>query len=117
MKLVLDANVAIKWVLTEADSPKANALRADIENQIHELLAPDVYPIEIGHSLTRAERKGIIPLGDADPLLADVLSTSPHLHASLPLLRREVEISSPGPPRPLRLPLPGVSRTGGLASS
>ena len=48
MKYVLDSNVAIKWVLTEPDSPKALALRADYQAQIHELLAPDVVVLLIG---------------------------------------------------------------------
>ena len=94
MIFVLDASVAVKWVLFEADTDKAIALRADIQNQIHEVLAPDIWPIEIGNGLTRAERKGIVSLGDADHLLADVLSTPPQLHSSLLLLRRAVEISS-----------------------
>lgn len=29
MKYVLDASVAVKWVLSEADSPKALSLRDD----------------------------------------------------------------------------------------
>jgi len=37
MKLVLDSNVALKWVLAEPDSAKANQLRADFRNGIHEL--------------------------------------------------------------------------------
>ena len=52
MKYVLDASVALKWVLTEADSPKALALRDDFRKQVHELLAPDLFPIELAHALT-----------------------------------------------------------------
>jgi len=60
MKYVLDASVALKWVLTEPDSPKALAVRDDYRKQLHELLAPDVLPVEVAHALTRAERKGLI---------------------------------------------------------
>ena len=45
MKYVLDSNVALKWVLREIDSDKARRLRVDYQQQIHELLAPDVFPI------------------------------------------------------------------------
>jgi len=58
MKYVLDASVALKWVLSEPDSPKALSVRDDYRNQLHELLAPDVFPVEIAHALTRAERRG-----------------------------------------------------------
>ena len=57
MKYVLDASVALKWVLTEADSAKAISLRDDFRKQLHEFLAPDVFPVEVAHALTRAERR------------------------------------------------------------
>jgi hypothetical protein len=47
MRYVLDSNIALKWVLIEADSDKARRLRLDFQNQIHELLAPDVFPIVV----------------------------------------------------------------------
>jgi hypothetical protein len=36
MKYVLDASVALKWVLAEADSPVANKLRDDFVQQVHD---------------------------------------------------------------------------------
>lgn len=44
MKYILDASVAVKWVLPERDSPTALSLEADYRNQVHELLAPDTFP-------------------------------------------------------------------------
>jgi predicted nucleic acid-binding protein len=61
---------------------------------VHELLAPDVFPVEVAHALTRAERKGDIPVGDAEIHLLYILSTAPKFHPSLPMLRRAVAISS-----------------------
>jgi predicted nucleic acid-binding protein len=60
MKYVLDASVALKWVLTEPDSPKALSVRDDFRTQVCELLVPDIFPVEVAHALTRAERKGLI---------------------------------------------------------
>lgn len=94
MKYVLDSSVALKWVLTEPDSAKANQLRADFRNAIHELLAPDVFPVEIAHSLTRAERQGRILAPQSGVLLTDVLTSCPALHPSFSLLLRATEISS-----------------------
>lgn len=95
MKYVLDSNISLKWVLTEADSNKARRLRVEFQNQIHELLAPDVFPIEVAHGLSKAERRGVIPLGDAARLLANVLSTPPQFHSYLALLKRALDIASP----------------------
>jgi predicted nucleic acid-binding protein len=94
MKYVLDASVALKWVLTEPDSPKALSVRDDFRKQLHELLAPDVFPVEVAHALTRAERKGLIKPPQATRLLTDVLSTPMPLHPYRPLLPRAVTISS-----------------------
>lgn len=94
MKYVLDSNVAIKWVLTEPDSPKALALRADYQAQIHDLLAPDVFPVEVAHALTRAERRAIIKPGQAAALLSVVMMTCPHQYPYQPLLQRATAISS-----------------------
>jgi predicted nucleic acid-binding protein len=94
MKFVLDASVAVKWVLPEADTPRALALRDDFRRLIHELVAPDIFPVEVAHALTRAERSGLLRAQEANAKLNDALLTAPDLHPYLPLLRREVEISS-----------------------
>ena len=95
MKYVLDSNISLKWVLTEADSDKARRLRGEFQKQIHELLAPDVFPVEVAHGLAKAERRGVIPQGDADRLLTNILSTPPQFHPYLPLLKRVLDIASP----------------------
>jgi predicted nucleic acid-binding protein len=61
---------------------------------MHQLLSTDFYPMEVANALTRAERKGIIAIGDADPLLLRILQTPPTLYDSMPVLRRAVAISS-----------------------
>jgi predicted nucleic acid-binding protein len=86
MKYVLDSNVALKWVLRETDSDKARQLRADYQQQIHELLAPDVFPIEVAHALARSERRGIITPAEGPTFLADILSSQPNLYPYVPLL-------------------------------
>ena len=63
MKYVLDSAVALKWVLPEIHSDKAQRLREDYENQIHELIGPDVFPVEVAHALVRSERKKILRPG------------------------------------------------------
>jgi predicted nucleic acid-binding protein len=94
MKYVLDSNVAMKWVLIETDSDKARRLRSAYQNQVHELISPDVFPVEVAHGLAKAERRGVVPPGDADRLLTNVLSTPPQLRHYLPLLKRALDIAS-----------------------
>ena len=65
MKYVLDSSVAAKWVLPEVDSDKALRLRDEYLAQIHKILSPDVFPIELAHALTRSERQGRLEVGDA----------------------------------------------------
>jgi predicted nucleic acid-binding protein len=94
MRYVLDANVALKWVLPETDSVKAIRLRDETRQGIHELLAPDIFPIEVGHGLTRAERMGRIAAGAGWALWQTVLSDAPTFFASLALMPRAYAISS-----------------------
>lgn len=90
---VLDGSVAIKWVLPEPGSAVALALQDNVRNNVHEIIATDVFASEIAHVLTKAERKKIIPVGCALTHIFDILRDDPTLHGFLPLLQRAVEIS------------------------
>jgi predicted nucleic acid-binding protein len=94
MRYVLDSSVAVKWVLPEADTPKAVRFLNEIRRGMHEILVPDVYPVEVAHAITRAERRGVIqpPLGARR--LRAVFRYPPALHSYLPLLPRAFDISS-----------------------
>jgi predicted nucleic acid-binding protein len=94
MKYVLDSSVAFKWAIREVDTDKALQLRDDARRAVHELLAPDVFPIELGHALTRAERQGRIVPPDGWAAWLAVMADAPTLHASLPLMARAYAVSS-----------------------
>ena len=94
MRYVLDSSVAFKWVVPELHSDKALRLRASYQAGLNELLSPDVFPGELGHALTRAERQGRITVGEALRLWSDVMTTAPQMVASLPLTHRAIGISS-----------------------
>ncbi|MGO9471490.1 MAG: type II toxin-antitoxin system VapC family toxin [Isosphaeraceae bacterium] len=94
MRYVLDACVAVKWFLAEPDSAKAVQLLDDFTAQIHELLAPDVFPTETANALSRAERRGLLLPPAGSQHLSDLLAFLPALHTSLTLLPRAYEISS-----------------------
>lgn len=94
MKYVIDSSVAFKWVVPEALADKANLLRDDFRNQLHQLLAPDIFPFEIAHALTRGERQGRLAVGQALALWTEVMTTVPQLATALSLSPRAIQISS-----------------------
>jgi len=94
MKYVLDASVALKWVLAEVDSDKADALRDAFRNGVHDFLAPDIFPIEVGHAIARAERRRLITTSEGAVLLGNILTTLPQLVPSLPLLPEAYALAS-----------------------
>jgi predicted nucleic acid-binding protein len=94
MRRVIDSSVAFKWVVPEQNTDKALLLRDDFRNGLIELLAPDVFAVEIAHGLTRAERQGRIAVSEAATFWTDAMKTAPLLFASLPLMPRAIEISS-----------------------
>lgn len=60
MTLIVDASVAAKWVLDEDGSDRANALRAE-----GGLIAPSLAAAEIGNTLWKAVRRGLVSRADA----------------------------------------------------
>jgi predicted nucleic acid-binding protein len=94
MRYVLDSCVAIKWVLPEPETPGAVRLLNDYRRGVHELLAPDVFPVEVAHALAKAERRGIIRPPVGARRLLNVLRNPPDLHPYLPLLPRAFAVAS-----------------------
>jgi predicted nucleic acid-binding protein len=94
MKYVLDSSVGFTTLIAETDSAKAQPLADDYRKGIHELLAPDVFPVELAHAITRAERQARITPTEGARLLTDILNRLPQLHPPIPLLPRAYAISS-----------------------
>src|SRR5690348_3956676 len=94
MIYVIDSNVALKWVLPEPDSVKAIQFRDAARQGSHQLLAPDIFSIEIGHALTRAERMGRLVPPSGWALWQAIHADAPTFSASLPLMPRAYEVSS-----------------------
>ena len=88
MTLVFDSSAALKWVLPEAHSDRAVRLRDDFHIGVVDLIAPDIFPVETLHALTKAERQRRIVHGTAQALWQSILADCPALHAHIPLLDR-----------------------------
>ncbi len=87
-------NVAVSWVLNEPQSPQALVVRQLLVSGKDQFIAPDIFPIEIAHALTRAERRGILLPPQGSLAFAAVLQVLPQLHDSRALVVRAFEISS-----------------------
>lgn len=59
-QVIVDANIALKWVLTEADSQIATALLAEWKKKEITLLVPTLLTYEVTNILYRAVRAGRI---------------------------------------------------------
>ncbi len=94
MRYVLDASVAVSSVVSRPLTSKALRLRQDYQRGIHELIAPSVFSAEAASAVTKCERQKVIPVGQALPLLDDILRDLPQIHPYEPLLRRATAISS-----------------------
>jgi predicted nucleic acid-binding protein len=90
MRYTLDASVALKWELPEPEPDKANQLRDDFRDRVHDLIAPDSFIVEVAHGLAKSERRGRIP--DAEKLWLDAMTTCPDLHSLQPLMLRAVQM-------------------------
>ena len=66
-------------------------MRDEFRTAVHELIAPDCWPTEIAHALTKAERQG--RLVDAEGLWMDLMSTAPRFFPSPPLMPRALRIA------------------------
>src|SRR5205809_1852916 len=95
MKYVIDSSVGLKWVIAETDSDKALRLLTDYSAAVHQLLAPDLFPVEVANALASAEKSARIQPGEAMVLFTDITNNAPVLHEAMPLLRRALEISLP----------------------
>ena len=94
MKIVIDASIGFKTILVEDGSEKALKLRDDFKKGIHELLAPDLYAVELSNAIVVAARKGEIAQADLPIVYADLMANLPYTYMVLSLLPRAYSIAS-----------------------
>jgi len=94
VKIVIDASVGFKCAVPEDLSLRALQLRDGFQRGIDDLLAPDLFPIEVGNPLVMAARSGRIPDSDLPIFYADMMGNLPIIYPSMSLLPRAYEISS-----------------------
>ena len=65
MTVVVDASLALKWVVEEEDTKQATALRAEWYEAGEVLVAPPIFRPEVTNVLHRKARRGEMNLGEA----------------------------------------------------
>ena len=78
MTLIVDASVAVKWVLPEADSDKAVALRASDAD----IIAPSLVIAELGNAIWKSATRGDMTAANAQHALRIAVT---HYHRLLPI--------------------------------
>ena len=81
MDLVVDASIAFKWLVAEADSPAAVSLL-----QNHNLIAPDVLLAECRNAALTHVRRGTISIEQAKQAERDLEALQLHTLPSTPFL-------------------------------
>ncbi len=94
MKYVIDCSVRIKTFVAEADSAKAIRLCDDYRAGIHDLFAPDFFPIEVANVLMILERAGKLQQGNAGQLFSQFVVDLPVLFPAISLLPRALDIAN-----------------------
>lgn len=89
MTLVVDSSVAVKWVVPEVLSDRADRLLAGGD----ELLAPDLLPVEAANALWRKTARREISPGEADRALAMLLESGIEFRPVGPLLGRAMRLA------------------------
>jgi predicted nucleic acid-binding protein len=88
-KFVVDASVAIKWVLPEIYT--ADALR--LRRPDYELLVPDFFFPELGNVFWKRLRRGEASLEDAQVDLQALMGLPLKVYPSLPLMPQALDIA------------------------
>ena len=87
MRVVVDASVALKWVLDEAESEAAAALRDE------DLIAPVLWLAEAANALWRRSHIGDISADEASSRLSELLNAPVASLAMEPYLDRALKLA------------------------
>ncbi len=88
---VLDASVALKWVLNEPSRHRDLMIQNAFLSESIDLFAPDFFELEVAHVLAKCARRGLI--FDPSAHHASVKTTAPRFFPSQPLIPRALEIA------------------------
>ena len=92
--VVVDASLAVKWLVEEDDSDKAHAaLQSWVARDITRI-APHLMPFEVANALHRRVLRGELNVGDSIRLIARLLESRLELHQPPDLHVRALQLAS-----------------------
>ena len=92
--VVVDASLAIKWLVEEDDSDKAHALLQSWVVQEITRIAPYLMPFEVANVLHRRVLRGELNVGDSTRMIAQLLESRLELHQPPGLHVRALQLAS-----------------------
>ena len=107
--VVVDASLAIKWLIEEDDSDKAHAALQSWVAQDIARIAPHLMPFEVANALHRRVLRGELNVGDSVRMFSRLLESRLELHQPPGLHVRALQFASQLKQEcGLRRPLPGA---------
>ena len=92
--VVVDASVAVEWLVEEEDSDEAHAALQSWVAQDITRTVPYLLPFEVTNALHRRVARGELRVSDGARMIARVLGSQFELHQTPDLHRRALELAS-----------------------
>ena len=92
--VVVDASLAVKWLVDEEDSDKAHAVLESWVAQDVTRIAPYLMPFEVANALHRRVVRGELSVGNSARMMTRLLGSRLELHQSPGLHVRALELAS-----------------------
>ena len=92
--VVVDASVAVKWLVREEHTDKALSILSAWHDEEVTPAAPYLLPFEVANALHRRVFRGQLTVGDASRMILQLLSSRLELHQTAGLHARALELAS-----------------------
>ena len=92
--VVVDASLAVKWLVEEDDSDKAHAVLQSWVAQDITRIAPHLMPFEVANALHRRVLRGELNVGDSTRMIQRLLESRLELHHPPGLHVRALQLAS-----------------------
>ena len=92
--VVVDASLAVKWLVEEIDSDKAHAALQSWVAQDITRIAPHLMPFEVANALHRRVLRGELTVGNSIRMIARLLESRLELHQPPGLHDRALQLAS-----------------------
>ncbi len=92
--VVVDASLAVKWLIVEELTKEANALAGHWSDQSTQMVALHLLPMEVANTLHQHVRRGSLTLEAAIRRLNGLRNSGVHFRDASPLHARALELAS-----------------------